>query len=87
MSFTMTVPTCPRSAFAMEPLPVGAVEIRPAVPIIHEELAIPKPIVNGIFFEDGFLIADAVGIALHLIVPRETAVQGCDFFTVLHGSL
>ena len=59
---------------ADEPLPIRSVEIGPTVTIVHEKLPVAETIVDGVLFEDGFLVTYAVGIAREFIVPRKAAV-------------
>ena len=52
-----------------EPVPVRAVEGRAAVAIVHEQGCVAETVIIRVLLQHGFLVLDAVGIALQFIVP------------------
>ena len=55
---------------ADQPEPIRTVEVGTAVPVIYKELGVGEPVVICIFLQDGFLVFNAVAIALKFVITR-----------------
>ena len=53
-------------------------KVSPRIAIIDEVVCIPKAVLARVGAKDALLVADAVTLALQLIVAAQAAVQGCD---------
>lgn len=68
-------------------LPVRAVEVRTAVPIVYEKHRVAEAVIISELSKDSFLVKNGIAITLEFIVTGETAIQSCDFIRRNSGGL